>query len=154
MVDYSRRILDSVGWCGVAMVEFKVSKQGIPYLMEVNARFWGSVQLAIDAGVDFPYLMAQSMKGGVPIQPRGYTVGIRNRWLLGDVDHLLLRLKYPERGMDQGTSRLQAVAAFLNPFISNTYYDVNRWEDMGPFLRELRQYISALLGKRRYASAR
>ena len=52
-----RRILDPVQWHGVAMVEFKVADNGIPYLMEVNARFWGSLQLAIDAGIDFPWLL-------------------------------------------------------------------------------------------------
>ena len=40
------------------MVEFKVDpRDGIPKLMEVNPRFWGSLQLAIVSGVDFPYLI-------------------------------------------------------------------------------------------------
>ena len=37
------------------MVEFKHDERdGVPKLMEINGRFWGSLQLAIDAGVDFP----------------------------------------------------------------------------------------------------
>ena len=31
--------------------------------MEVNGRFWGSLQLAIDAGVDFPFLACSSRRG-------------------------------------------------------------------------------------------
>ena len=48
-------LLREFDWAGVAMVEYKVDeKSGTPYLMEVNGRFWGSLQLAVDAGVDFP----------------------------------------------------------------------------------------------------
>ena len=43
------------------MMEYKQDRRtGTPLLMEVNGRFWGSLQLAIDAGVDFPYLCAAS----------------------------------------------------------------------------------------------
>ena len=60
LVDYALRILQSAAWHGVAMVEFKLdARSGIPHLMEVNGRFWGSLQLAIDAGVDFPWLLYQ-----------------------------------------------------------------------------------------------
>src|SRR5690606_12472919 len=55
----AQRLLDHVGWHGVAMVEFRVTPEGEPFLMEVNIRFWGSLQLAIDAGVDFPWLLHQ-----------------------------------------------------------------------------------------------
>ena len=42
------------------MVEFKTDNQtGEPVLMEVNGRFWGSLQLATDAGVDFPRLLLE-----------------------------------------------------------------------------------------------
>src|SRR5262245_22099908 len=83
MVEGSRKILDYVGWDGVAMVEFKISEDGVPYLMEVNARFWGSLQLAVDAGVDFPYMLFQSAMGETPSHSGGHRVGIRERWLLG-----------------------------------------------------------------------
>jgi predicted ATP-grasp superfamily ATP-dependent carboligase len=59
LVDASRRLLEHFRWRGVAMVEFKRdAATGKPFLMEVNGRFWGSLQLAIDAGVDFPRLLA------------------------------------------------------------------------------------------------
>ncbi|MCK7577967.1 MAG: ATP-grasp domain-containing protein [Chromatiales bacterium] len=55
MLAMAKKLLDAVSWHGVAMVEFRVTLEGKPYLMEINTRFWGSLQLAIDAGVDFPY---------------------------------------------------------------------------------------------------
>jgi predicted ATP-grasp superfamily ATP-dependent carboligase len=37
------------------MVEFKQDERdGIPKLMEINGRFWDSLQPPFDAGVDFP----------------------------------------------------------------------------------------------------
>ena len=53
MTEYALRLLQYTGWHGVAMVEFKVDRQtGAPLLMEVNGRFWGSLQLALDASVN------------------------------------------------------------------------------------------------------
>ena len=55
----SRALLDRFEWNGVAMIEYKIDEAtGTPYLMEINGRFWGSLQLAVDAGVDFPALLA------------------------------------------------------------------------------------------------
>jgi len=70
-----------MAWHGVAMVEFKVSADGTPYLMEVNARFWGSLQLAIDAGVDFPWLLYQLATGRDVESDDDYVTGVKSRWL-------------------------------------------------------------------------
>ena len=72
------------------MVEFKQDERdGLPKLMEINGRFWGSLQLAIDAGVDFPALLLQP-PDALPSTPLPYRVGVRNRWFWGDVDSLLV----------------------------------------------------------------
>lgn len=58
LVELGRRLLDGVGWQGVAMVEFKKSvADGEFYLLEVNPRFWGSLPLSEAAGVNFPHLL-------------------------------------------------------------------------------------------------
>lgn len=49
-----KRILDSMNWHGPAMVEFKrdiLSKK--LFLMEVNPKLWGSLELGISHGVQF-----------------------------------------------------------------------------------------------------
>ena len=51
------RLLRGLNFSGPAMVEFKVDpRDGLAKLMEINPRFWGSLPLAIRAGVDFPVL--------------------------------------------------------------------------------------------------
>jgi predicted ATP-grasp superfamily ATP-dependent carboligase len=85
------RLLQSLDWHGVAMVEFKVDpRDNEPKLMELNPRFWGSLALAIHAGVDFPYLLYK-MAMGEEFEPIvEYEVGVRCRWLLpGDILHFL-----------------------------------------------------------------
>ncbi len=53
-------LLEKAGWYGIAEVEFIIDpRDDTPLLMEVNPRFWSSVQMAVQAGVDFPYLFYQ-----------------------------------------------------------------------------------------------
>jgi predicted ATP-grasp superfamily ATP-dependent carboligase len=88
----SRALLDRFDWRGVAMVEYKLhAESGTPYLMEVNGRFWGSLQLAADAGVDFPALLVATAQGGQAGPPPEYRIGLRSRWWWGSVDHLIAR---------------------------------------------------------------
>lgn len=58
LLDYGLKILGALNWHGIAMVEFKKdSKDGTFKLMEINPKFWGSLDLAIASGIDFPYLL-------------------------------------------------------------------------------------------------
>jgi biotin carboxylase len=121
------------------MVEFKISSSGRPYLLEVNPRFWGSLQLAIDAGVDFPWLLYK-LAAGAPIDPPdGYQTAIRCRWILGDLDSLYLTL----RSNHKLAYKLRKVLNFLAPSSRRTRHEVNRLEDLRPFLFELRHYLRA-----------
>ncbi len=150
MADYAVRLLQNVGWHGVAMVEFKVeSRTGIPRLMEINGRFWGSLQLAIDAGVNFPWLLYRMATGQAAGSVPGYRLGIRSRWVLGDVDHLLARLLKSDRTLNLPTgypSRWQCAREFLRFFQRDQYCEVERWHDLGPARFEWSTYVKALLG--------
>ncbi len=60
--------LNHIGWEGVAMVEYRWDPDTDSfYLMEMNLRFWGSIHLALLAGVDFPTLLADCFFG-LPIE--------------------------------------------------------------------------------------
>ena len=140
------RLLEPLGWHGVAMLEYKQDQRsGRSFLMEVNGRFWGSLQLAVDAGVDFPYLACQVALGQPLDLPGSYKVGVRSRWLLGDLDHLLLRLCRTDRDLPGGApSRLRTLADFLKPAVRGLHHEIFRPNDVRPALHELRQYAKAL----------
>jgi len=144
------KILKKVHWTGVAMVEFKVDRDtGVAKLLEVNARFWGSLQLAISSGVDFPHMLYR-MALGEPIDPgKPYETGVRSRWELGDLDHLLIRLlKNPSKSNlpPHLGGRSAALKDFFSDFFrSSVHNEICRRGDMKPFVYELKNYIGQLM---------
>ena len=141
----SEALLDRIGWFGPAMVEYKVDETtGTPYLMEINARYWGSLQLAADAGVDFPRLHLDLAEGTDVGPVPAYQLGVRSRWELGDIDHLLARLLQSREslGLPVGTpGRMRAIAEVLASNGGRTRNEVLRSEDPRPFLRELAGWL-------------
>jgi predicted ATP-grasp superfamily ATP-dependent carboligase len=82
-------LLDALEYSGPAMVEFKRDPDtGIASLMEINARLWGSVQLAVLAGVNFPLALVQWAMGESPV-PAVLRPGVRCVWEWGELDHAL-----------------------------------------------------------------
>ena len=144
---YATRLLDELKWQGVAMVEFKHdARDGVPKLMEINGRFWGSLQLAIDAGVDFPALLVGSVTGQpIEAQP-AYQLGTRNRWFWGDVDSLLVTLF---GGANMPTlpriEKTRAIGEFLKFYAADLHYDNPKLDDPIPFLAESGAWIRKLL---------
>jgi predicted ATP-grasp superfamily ATP-dependent carboligase len=140
------RLLRELEWNGVAMVEFKEDRRdGRCLLMEINARFWGSLQLAVSAGVDFPYLLYKTALGEPVTAPPVYRYGLKSRWELGDLDHLLLRarktpsaLNLPPGAPTLGKVALEFLADFVRPSVR---CEVFRPSDPAPFLHEVRDYF-------------
>jgi predicted ATP-grasp superfamily ATP-dependent carboligase len=136
--DRAERLLAALGWSGPAMVEFKQERStGRFYLMEINGRFWGSLQLAIDAGMDFPVRLVAAALGEHVI-PEGYRTGVRMRWWWGEVDHLVAQLLRP-LGLDGRRGglavRWRAIRDFLMPGLG-VRNEVLRFDDPLPAFRE------------------
>jgi len=85
----AERLLSQMQWHGPAMVEFRDDGAGTPWLMEVNGRFWGSLQLSISAGRDFPRLWTEILTDKPLEPPTAYREGVTLRWLWGDMKRLL-----------------------------------------------------------------
>ena len=136
------KLLSAADWTGVAMVEFRVAGDGTPYLMEVNGRFWGSLQLAIDCGVDFPWLLYQLTRDLPVNQPQTYTVGRRLRWLLGDLDSLITELKLTSSSLGH---KAHALASFAQSFVDvSCRQEILRLSDPKPAMVEARQWMQEL----------
>jgi predicted ATP-grasp superfamily ATP-dependent carboligase len=145
LVELSAELLAASNWNGVAMVEYKIEKAtGTPYLMEVNGRFWGSLQLAVDAGVDFPRLLVECALGYEPQPVEEYRTGVRSRWWWGDFDHLLTRLRRsPEAlALPPGSpSRAHVVRDFLTPWRPGDRAEVFRLADPWPAIQEMVDWV-------------
>ena len=136
----AERLLTGFGWRGVAMVECKQDlATGRVCLMEVNGRFWGSLQLAIDSGVDFPALLVRSALGETVEPQRPYRIGVRMRSWWGEVDHLVTRLRRADTDLavpPDVPDRLTVFRRWLLAPLAGVRGEVFRWEDPRPFLRE------------------
>ncbi|MDR3608520.1 MAG: ATP-grasp domain-containing protein [Oligoflexia bacterium] len=83
LVQWSIQLLKRLSWQGIAMVEWKEDpRDGQPKLMEINPRFWGSLELACRSGVDFPALFARAASGESAGPPPTYPAGVRCRWMI------------------------------------------------------------------------
>lgn len=109
------KILRALNWHGVAMVEFKLdSRDNKPKLMEVNPKFWGSLDLAIASGVDFPYLAYKMALDGDVKPVMEYKHDINFRWIFpGELLYLL-----------STKNKLQAFKDFIK-FDKNTRCDID-----------------------------
>lgn len=144
--DYSQRLLQALGWHGVGMVEFKKNDYTGEYeLMEINGRFWGSLQLAIDAGVNFPCKLAQIAIGkDLPVD-FNFDLGVKTRWLWGDFDALLTRLLKPNNRLKLPPgfpSRRLCLLAFLKFKEKGQKFEVFDTSDLKPWLLESFRWIS------------
>ncbi|NCP83713.1 MAG: hypothetical protein GW809_08885 [Bacteroidetes bacterium] len=88
LVKDGTKILDALNWNGVAMVEFKLDKTtGVFNLMEINAKFWGSLDLALVCGANFPQMLIDDALHH-EIKPWSYQHK-RFQWILnGDLFYL------------------------------------------------------------------
>lgn len=85
-------VLEALNWNGSAMVEFKRTKENEFYLLEVNPKLWGSIELAICSGVNFPLQMIEDafdIKNNISTP---YKKDLYFQWMLnGEVYHFFNR---------------------------------------------------------------
>ncbi len=142
---YAESLLDRLKWHGIAMVEFKEDESdGKLKLMEINGRFWGSLQLAIDSGVDFPALLLDIAAGKEVAPCIDYRPGVRTRWFWGDVDSLLMVLlkKRASLHLPAGhKGRVGYLAEFMKSSLNGTKNEIMRLDDLRPWLFETSRWF-------------
>jgi predicted ATP-grasp superfamily ATP-dependent carboligase len=142
--EHATRLLKELGWRGVAMVEFKQdARTGVLKLMEINGRFWGSLQLAIDAGVNFPQLAVDiALNRAQPVS--NYRVGVRSRWFWGDTDamvSMLLRSREQLNLPRNHPGRWRTLMSYLLFWRPGMRYELERFSDPAPALLAARRWL-------------
>lgn len=82
-------ILKSLDYFGVGMVEMKGD-----YFIEFNPRFWGSLSLAIECGLNFPLYLIKAHIGEKIEKNYNYKIGVISRWLYSEIVHILKSKNY------------------------------------------------------------
>jgi predicted ATP-grasp superfamily ATP-dependent carboligase len=141
----ARCIARKLQWSGPIMIEFKIDQaSGVPKLMEVNGRFWGSLPLAITAGSDFPHQYYRLARGEEVTPTVEYQTGVISRHFLADVKNLLWTLfkRHPLRSFAY-PARLRAIKDFLI-VPKNCRSDVMDIRDMKPVFAEMFYALSRI----------
>lgn len=129
-------LLRELGWQGLSELQFLVPDGSEPQLIDFNGRFYGSMSLAIGAGVNLPDVWARSVTGRDAPEPRDAAPGVRYQWLEGD----LRAAREDSRG---------AVRDLLDclRYAAGAHHSVSSLRDPRPFFYAFR----ALLAERRGA---
>lgn len=159
-----RRVLDALDWHGPAMVEFRRNPlDGTYRLLEVNPRFWGSLTLALVAGVDFPahyWALARERPHSTVVEPsrqRGedvedhesdrsltYEVGIGCHRLIGEARYLQSVRSETYKHVER-PSLLWELAAVLVSLVTQPRFDILSTRDPEPFVQSLIVALRMLL---------
>lgn len=116
LFDTGKRLLDGLKWHGIAMVECKFDPTDNTYkVIEINPKFWGSLELALAAGADFASDYVK-LATGQPLNFADTYVPTRFQWLLdGDILHAL--------------KRKEARSAFFKDLLNPKVHKDIRWDD-------------------------
>lgn len=134
----AKRLMAALAWTGPAEVEFIVDpRDGRARLMEVNGRFWASVEFAHLCGVPIGPDTVRVALGLPTVGPGPYKVGARMRWLEGDLKRLHASLFW--RGhlsteVFEVPGRLEALGDVLSGFALGIHQDDFYLDDPLPAL--------------------
>lgn len=132
------------GFESIAMVEFKREKaSGRPVLMEINGRPWGSIQLAISSGVDYPRYVADWYLGQIkPAKEIVYNTHITCRRMVSELTHLEnLRRGTPPQWPVPYPSFWGSLARMAVPWYPGVRYDDLSLSDPRPGAAEIRNWF-------------
>ena len=95
MLDAAKRLMAALHYTGVCMVEFRFDRTtGNWVLLELNGRFWGSLPLAIAAGVDFPLYLYDQLRLARTNFPQDYKLNLFCRNSVADLEWLVRNLRH------------------------------------------------------------
>lgn len=153
MAEACAKLCKATNYHGVGMFEFKKNyRTGAWILIEVNARFWGSLPLAIFAGVDFPSMYIKALLSNklnttpLCITKHGqenYKVGVYARSLINDIfdikKELEFNLEYSSRFITL-TGCAKRLLSFSRILLGKERIDSYLHADNKPFKAEFWQF--------------
>jgi predicted ATP-grasp superfamily ATP-dependent carboligase len=157
MRKYAEKLLEALDWHGIAEVEFRLDiRDNVPKLMEINPRFWGSLCVAIRAGVDFPYLLYRIAMDGDVGSVFNYKIGVKGRYFAQDFLYIVSMFKDISNNFRKNHSNLNILIDWLRFYEPGVFYDLFEWDDPLPFF--LNTALSPLglmryLGGKNYAGS-
>lgn len=132
--DLARRsaaLLDALGWFGLAELQFLVGADGVPRLIDLNGRFYGSLSLAVRAGANLPAVWADLAVGRRPAGVVRARAGVSYQWGAADV----------RRALGERRGGVLADLAGTAAYGVRAGHSVLDLRDPGPALARLREAV-------------
>lgn len=139
LFDASKAIVNELKYTGVGMVEFKFNFETSRWVfIEINGRFWGSLPLAIAAGVDFPKYLYEMWVDGKHDFPTTYRAGLYCRNLSSDQRWMRSNLTADKHDPLLATRPLRSVVGEgWNLLTLRERFDTWTWDDPVPGLVDI-----------------
>lgn len=128
--DQAERLVREIDLEGYSQFEFRRDNVGNPYLMEINPRLNMTIENAVRAGIDFPYLFYQWASGEQVDRVKNYRIGGWMRDLRGDM--MTTRAMVRQRGRPGVPPPTRAILDFCISFFIPMGYAYVDWRDSRP----------------------
>jgi len=150
LVKASGRLIQKIGFKGIAMVEYKQAGDGPAILMEINGRPWGSIALPIASGIDYArYLIDWWLTGALPPKQIDYRSGIICRRIVGELTHLNnVRWGKPDKWPGAYPNFWSTLAKVAIPWYPGMHYDDLWLSDLQPGLAWIGDWFRSRIRKR------
>jgi len=130
-------LMKALNWHGVGMAEFKRDAKGVPKLIEINPKFWGTSEVSIAAEMNFPHMLYKIAIDG-DIKPK-------------------FNFLYPKKfgwpvpmGVKQimeSDTPIESLKEYLKLFAETNSHDIRLLSDPKPFSFQLVQTAKVILDK-------
>jgi predicted ATP-grasp superfamily ATP-dependent carboligase len=85
------QLLAELGWFGMTQLQFIQPANGDPYLIDFNGRFYMSLSLPVEAGLNLPVMWASLATSTQPLsRPPSLEIGLEYQWLELDLRRALV----------------------------------------------------------------
>jgi predicted ATP-grasp superfamily ATP-dependent carboligase/protein-tyrosine-phosphatase len=137
MLENTRKLIKEMKFSGVGMAEFRYNPvDDKATFLELNSRFWGSLPLALESGVDFPYDSYEAYIGSsTPQISDNYEYDIYSRNVVNDLSSIFY--SYLKESNKEKSGHLEIKEFFSNALKGKERWDSLTRDDPNPFLWEM-----------------
>lgn len=126
LVNYAKKIVKSISYSGVAMIEFKYDNSGKAHLLEINPRVWGTFPLTRASSSDF-IMNWFELSRGREIMESQKNSNYRRVKMTFSFSDAIAAIGYAKKG--KISKALSALVDFINPFVKDGLWE---WTDIRP----------------------
>lgn len=147
LLEAAEKLIKDLNWTGIAMIEFKGECEERACFMEINGRPWGSMDLAVSSGMDFPQMMIDIFIEKLNYDQllnkydKKYALEHYSCWIIGEINYI----KYVIKSKRAIKEKWKEISAMLINKPKKISYDTFRLNDPLPFIVEFLFALRKLL---------